>query len=93
HARELGFSLRDVSELLRLADDPQRPCDEADAIARQHLAAVRSRITRLQALEAELLRMLEACAGGRISDCRVIEVLADQTHAHCLTRDHQGVGL
>lgn len=81
HARELGFSLKDVRELLRLADDPERPCEQADTIARQHLAAVRSRIARLLALEVELQRMVEACDGGRISDCRVIEVLADQTRA------------
>ena len=60
HARELGFPLEDVRGLLRLADDPERPCDEADAIARSHLAGVRSRIARLQA------------RGGAVADdCRV----------------------
>ena len=93
HARELGFPLEDVRELLRLADDPERPCAEADAIARSHLAAVRSRIARLQALEAELARMVAACGHGRVAECRVIEVLADQSHAHCLHNGHGGTGL
>lgn len=93
HARELGFPLDDVRGLLRLTDDPQRSCDEADAIARKHLAAVRSRLARLQALEAELARMVKACGGGKVCDCRVIEVLADHTHSLCLHEGHGGTGL
>ena len=93
HARELGFPLEDVRELLRLADEPERPCAESDAIARTHLEAVRSRIARLQALEAELVRMVAACGHGRVAECRVIEVLADQSHTHCLHDGHGGTGL
>lgn len=85
HARELGFPLVAVRELLNLADNPRRPCDEADAIARRQLVRVERRIGRLEALRAELARMLEECSGGRVSDCRVIEVLRD--HSECLT-DH-----
>jgi DNA-binding transcriptional MerR regulator len=88
HSRELGFSLESVRTLLALSDDTDRPCADVDAIARQHLDAVRDRITRLQALEAELSRMIEQCGCGKVGDCRVIEVLADQTHAHCLHRHH-----
>lgn len=94
HARELGFPLDDVRALLRLSDDPDRPCDEADAIARQHLGAVRSRIARLQALEAELARMVNACGHGKVGACRVIQVLADHSHEHCIHPDgHGGTGL
>jgi DNA-binding transcriptional MerR regulator len=88
HSRELGFSLESVRALLALSDDVDLPCAEVDVIARQHLDAVRDRIMRLQSLEAELSRMIEACGCGRVGDCRVIEVLADQTHAHCLHANH-----
>ena len=40
-------------------------------------------------LEAELQRMVLQCAGGKICDCRVIEVLGD--HSLCST-DHRHVG-
>ncbi|MBS0639850.1 MAG: helix-turn-helix domain-containing protein [Proteobacteria bacterium] len=93
HARELGFSLQDVRELLQLTDDPEGSCATADGIARQHLASVQSRISRLQALEAELTRMVDACSGGRVADCHVIEILADHSHAHCLFSDHRGADL
>ena len=93
HARELGFPLENVRALLNLSDDPDRPCIEADAIARGHLGSVRSRIARLQALEAELVRMVDACGHGKVGECRVIEVLANQSHEHCLHQDHGGTGL
>jgi DNA-binding transcriptional MerR regulator len=93
HSRELGFPLESVRTLLAMADDRARSCAEVDAIAREHLDAVRSRIARLQSLERELARMIEACGCGTIAECRVIEVLADQTHAHCLSDHHESESL
>jgi DNA-binding transcriptional MerR regulator len=90
HARELGFTLDDVRQLLSLADDPSRPCAEADAIARRHLVAVEERIARLDRLRTELKRMVAGCARGKIAQCRVIEVIADHSHGHCLGGGHDG---
>jgi DNA-binding transcriptional MerR regulator len=86
HSRQLGFPLPAIRELLSLVDDPGRSCAGADQIARRQLEHVESRIARLEALKAELERMIGQCGGGQISNCRVIEVLAN--HTHCLT-DHQ----
>ncbi len=41
-ARDLGFSLDGVRELLSFADDPGRPCAGVDQRARAHLAQVRA---------------------------------------------------
>lgn len=86
HARELGFPLGAVRELLGLSDQPDLPCGAADTVARRQLAAVEHRLGRLQALKQELERMIAQCAGGTIADCRVIKVLGD--HGLCGTRDH-----
>lgn len=75
HARELGFPLDAIRALLSLADTPGQSCVAADAIARAQLREVERRISRLQALKGELERMVEQCQGGKIADCRVIEVL------------------
>ena len=81
HARELGFELDDIRTLLSMAAEPQASCHQADSIARHHLAGIDLRIARLNALREELQRMVDACGGGQVCDCRVIEVLAD--HGQC----------
>ncbi|CFX34479.1 HTH-type transcriptional regulator ZntR [Candidatus Filomicrobium marinum] len=76
HARELGFPLGSIRELLSLSDQPDQPCDEVDRIARTQLAQVKRRLAQLRALQAELQGMIDRCSGGRVADCRIIERLA-----------------
>jgi Cu(I)-responsive transcriptional regulator len=89
HARQLGFPLEAIRELLDLSDHPDRSCHEVDAIARRQLKQVEQRLTRLEALRTELKRMVHECSGGETADCRVLEVLRD--HSECLT-DHDEIG-
>lgn len=86
HARELGFEIDAIRQLLGLADQPDRPCHEADVIARAHLADIDHKIARLVALRSEVQHMVDQCAQGQIRECRVIEVLAD--HTECLHEAH-----
>ncbi len=85
HARELGFSVDSIRRLLQLSDEPDAPCAEVDQLACDRLAEVEHRIQKLNALKKELKRMIAECAGGSVSQCRIIEVLAD--HELCKT-DH-----
>jgi DNA-binding transcriptional MerR regulator len=86
HARELGFEIEAIRALLTLQDDSNQPCATADAIAKARLVDVEQRIRSLQALKVELELMVEGCSHGRISGCRVIEVLAD--HGQCAHQRH-----
>ena len=86
HARELGFEVSDIRQLLALADQPHRPCHEVDEIAQRHLAEINSRLKRLKSLKTEISRMLAQCAQGSVADCRIIDVLAH--HEHCLHDQH-----
>jgi DNA-binding transcriptional MerR regulator len=88
HARELGFSLDAVRELLSLGARPDQSCAKADRIASEHLDEIERKIAALTALKGELARMVESCKQGPISECRVIEVLADHSHAHCVSDAH-----
>lgn len=81
HARDLGVTLEAIRELLSLSDQPDRSCAAVDAIARRQVEEVKARIARLEALQAELERMLAQCAQGAVSDCRVLQALGD--HALC----------
>lgn len=75
-ARDLGFTLEAVRELLTLSDDKAQSCDAVDVIARAHLTEVRRKIADLQALSTELSRVLGSCSHGTVADCKIIESLA-----------------
>lgn len=74
-ARNLGFTLDEVRELLSLSDQKHRSCEAVDAIARQHLADVDRKIESLKALRTELNSIINQCRCGTIADCRIIEAL------------------
>lgn len=76
HARELGFGLNDIADLMALAEAPSEDCAPAHEIARKQLAAVDRRLTILVQLREELARMAAADDPGHVGKCRVIEVLA-----------------
>ncbi|HZW47273.1 MAG TPA: helix-turn-helix domain-containing protein [Microvirga sp.] len=86
HARELGFEVEAIRELLMLSENPEQSCVEADRIARRHMIEVERRIERLTALRGELKRMVSECSHGRVGECRVIQVLAD--HDQCEHERH-----
>jgi len=81
HARDLGFDLASIRQLIELSAHPDTPCANADAIAAQRLAEVRDRIARLRRLEAELERMTVSHAHGTAGECYVLRSLAD--HEMC----------
>jgi Cu(I)-responsive transcriptional regulator len=85
HARQLGFTLEAIRELLDLSDNPGRSCADVDRIAHRQLRDVEERIARLEVLRKELKRMLGECSRDTVADCRVLEILRD--HSACLT-DH-----
>lgn len=86
HARELGFDIDAIRTLLELQDRPDQSCSAADAIAQARLADVNQRIRSLIALRTELETMVEGCRHGHVSECRVIETLAD--HGRCVHEEH-----
>jgi DNA-binding transcriptional MerR regulator len=86
HARELGFEIDTIRELLAMSAQPHQSCAEVDQIARRHIDEVDRRIGQLVALRAELQRMVEACGHGRIGECRVIETLGN--HDQCAHPQH-----
>ena len=58
-AQRAGLRLREIGELLQVADQGQCPCGHTEALLRERLAEVRAELARLRALEADLTRLLE----------------------------------
>lgn len=85
HARELGFTLDEVRELIGLSNN-EHGGHEADRIAEKHLQSVERKIERLQSLSKELKSMLDSCSHDEKDRCFVIEALFD--HSLCQS-DHK----
>lgn len=78
-ARDLGFTLDAVRELLTLSDDKSRSCEAVDVIARGHLTEIDRKVADLSALRGELDRLIGSCRHGTVADCKIIETLAPRS--------------
>lgn len=66
HAQELGFSLEEVGELLKLEDGAH--CREARTLGERRLADVRRKLADLQRIESALAVLVDRCGAvkGRV---------------------------
>ena len=75
-ARNLGFTLKALRELLELSDNEDQSCEAVDDIANRHLAEIDQKIDDLTTLRSELDRLIGACQHGTVGECKIIETLA-----------------
>lgn len=75
-ARDLGFSMADIGELVGLWNDQQRASAQVKQIAQRHVLALRERIEQLQAMERSLQHLTQCCQGNDRPDCPILDDLA-----------------
>lgn len=78
HARDLGFSLAQVRELLGLWQDRGRSSRQVKALAQAHVEAIDRKLAELQAVKATLQHLVHGCQGDDRPDCPILENLARQ---------------
>jgi MerR family mercuric resistance operon transcriptional regulator len=72
-AQELGFSLREIKELLALRFDPETSCADVRARAETKLADIDRRISDLKRMRKVLARLTTACPGwGNLDGCPIL---------------------
>jgi len=79
-ARQMGFSLKEVAELLSLrVDREQSTCGEVKELAEAKLADIDQKIGELQKMQAALRQITEACCGGEAPavQCTILNALDD----------------
>src|SRR5688572_25511650 len=77
--RDLGFTLDQVRDLLRMSSQQNQDCSEVDRITAQHLNDIEQKIADLTRLAGELRRLSACCQGnGLIANCRIIEALSPE---------------
>lgn len=75
-ARELGFPVERIRDLLRLWNDRKRPSREVKKLASQHIAELEAQIARMQGLRDTLKHLADACDGDSRPHCPILLDLA-----------------
>ena len=77
-ARDLGFSVEQMEDLLALWRDRSRASADVKAIAMQHIVALQEKARVLQAMSDTLQHLADHCHGDDRPDCPIIHGLAQQ---------------
>ena len=77
-AKNLGFSLPEIQELLELQDHPRSDRQRVRQITKSKLQEIESKIADLARMQAILSDLAKQCSGhGPVSGCPIIEAIAD----------------
>jgi MerR family transcriptional regulator, copper efflux regulator len=85
HAKELGFTLKEIQDLLELRVDPSSSCADVRQRAKDKIGDIQGRIESLERVKAALEKLVKSCRGrGPTSECPILDVLdrEEENHAH-----------
>jgi MerR family copper efflux transcriptional regulator len=75
-ARDLGFALDQIRQLLSLWDDPERASADVKQLAETHIAGLDARIAALTEMRTTLVTLTQACHGDHRPDCPILQGLS-----------------
>lgn len=76
-SRDLGFSMAEIAELLKLWQNRRRASSDVKRIAMAHVDDLRRRIAEMEAMKRTLERLASCCYGDERPDCPILEELAE----------------
>ena len=93
-ARDLGFSIDQIRQLLRLWSERRRSSSEVKALALEHVAELRQRARELNEMADALKHLASACEGDDRPDCPIIRGLEGRIplDMHCGASPQKRVG-
>ena len=77
HARDLGFSIAQIGELVGLWQNRRRSSSRVKALALAHVAELESKVAKLQAMKDTLQHLAHCCHGDDRPECPILDRLAD----------------
>ena len=75
-ARDLGFSMAEIGQLLALWNDRRRKSSEVKRLAMKHVAELERKIAELESMRGTLMELVHHCHGNERPDCPILEDLA-----------------
>ncbi len=88
-ARDLGFSVAEMRELLALWRDKDRASADVKRLALAHVAALDAKAAQIQAMSQTLRHLAETCTGDHRPDCPIIAGLAESNYTPESLHDHR----
>ncbi len=82
-ARDLGFSVRQIADLLALWRDRSRASGDVKRIATDHIADLQRKMRALQEMVSTLEHLSQTCHGDDRPDCPILTLLGDDGQAAC----------
>lgn len=76
-ARDLGFTVEQISELLALWTDRQRASADVKELALSHVERLKEKMAEIKAMVATLETLAKSCQGDDRPDCPIIKGLAE----------------
>jgi len=76
-ARDLGFGMAEIGELLKLWQNRRRASGDVKRIALTHMADLDRRIAEMEAMKRTLSRLASCCHGDQRPDCPILDELAE----------------
>lgn len=77
-ARELGFSMKDIKQLLSLWKNKTRSSAQVKSIAEKHIAELEKKLLEIESLLKTLKNVAHHCHGDEKPDCPILEELEGQ---------------
>jgi Cu(I)-responsive transcriptional regulator len=81
-ARDLGFSMDEIRDLLRLWGDTQRSSADVKALTEAHITELEQKIQALAEMRDTLANLADACDGDHRPDCPIIDSLEGKLIPH-----------
>lgn len=75
HSRELGFSMKDIKQLVGLWKNKSRSSAQVKTIAKKHRDELQRKLNEIQAIISTLDNLVECCHGDERPDCPILEEL------------------
>lgn len=75
-SRDLGFSMAEIADLLKLWQDRRRPSASVKKVAAAHLEELDRKMEEMQSMRKTLSHLVHCCQGDSRPDCPILEDLA-----------------
>jgi MerR family gold-responsive transcriptional activator of gol and ges genes len=92
-ARDLGFSVAQIEDLLALWRNRERASADVKALAQEHVEHLGRKVAEMEAMIATLKHLAENCSDDQRPDCPILNDLAEGRHGVCASAPENRFGV